>query len=64
MNKPTRGGKRQGAGRKPAPEGPATARLNIKCRPDELAAWKAAARVGLSQWVRDTLNKKAPPVEG
>jgi len=28
--------------------------------PDELAAWKAASRGGLSQWVRERLNQPDP----
>ena len=53
------GGKRQNAGRKPGPNGPATARLNIKCTPVELAAWTRAAKaekLSRSAWVRRKLN--------
>jgi len=55
----THGGKRQNAGRKPGPNGPASARLNIKCTPAEMAAWTEAAKakkMTRSEWVKILLN--------
>ena len=43
-------------------EKPASANLNIRTTPDEIEAWREAAKKygsGLSLWVRKTLNKEA-----
>jgi hypothetical protein len=64
MTKPnTHGGPGRNQGRKAGPSGPASARLNIKCRPDELSAWSAAAKaegVTRSEWVKTCLNQFGP----
>ena len=57
----TRGGKREGAGRRPAADAP-TDHLHIRVSPARLAAYKeAAARAGqtLSEWVQLHLDKAA-----
>jgi hypothetical protein len=60
MTKPnTHGGPGRNQGRKVGPSGPASARLNIKCRPAELAAWKVGAHasgLNLSEWSRIKLS--------
>jgi len=63
MTKPTkRGGPRLGSGPKVGPDGPADARLNIKCTKAELARYTETAKatnVSRSAWVKRTLNKEA-----
>jgi len=57
--KHTHGGAGRNQGRKPGPNGPATARLSIKCRPAELAAWTLAAKaekMSRSAWVKVQLS--------
>jgi len=54
-----RGGPRPGSGPKVGPDGPADARLNIKCTKAEKLRWKDAAELrgrGLSEFVRTALN--------
>jgi hypothetical protein len=54
-----RGGPRPGSGPKVGPQGPADARLNIKCTKAEKLRWKDAAKLkkrGLSEFVRTALN--------
>ena len=61
--KSKQGGKRKGAGRKSGPKGKATAKLNIKCRPDELELWKKQAELSgmwLSALVRMRMNARMP----
>lgn len=56
-----RGGKREGAGRKPAGDA-ATDHLHIRVSPERMAAYReAAARSGLSltEWVQHRLDKAA-----
>jgi hypothetical protein len=57
------GGPGRNQGRKAGPNGPASARLNIKCRPDDLAAWKKQAELSLmslSALVKIRMNARMP----
>ena len=56
---PKRGGRREGAGRKPMGEAPQDAALIVKCRSAEKADWLAvseATGIPISKVVRDALN--------
>jgi len=49
----------RGQGRKPGPNGPADARLSIKCTKAEMASYTAAAKsqkISRSAWIKKTLN--------
>lgn len=48
-------------GRPTGPDGPRTARLHVRCTPDDLAAYQAAAGragVSLGEWVRGRLSER------
>lgn len=61
----TRGGRRAGAGRKADPHA-ARVVLHVRVTAEQRDAWQAAADLDgadLSEWVRETLDRRAERVE-